>query len=75
LKPVAGAGRFTEVLQNGARLFADLSSAVEANKENFPLNENHRIIQADINDMPFKDGTFDIVVLALVSSSIRQVPA
>jgi 2-polyprenyl-3-methyl-5-hydroxy-6-metoxy-1,4-benzoquinol methylase len=64
LEAGCGAGRFTEVLlQQGATLVsADLSSAVEANKENFPLTDTHRIIQADINDMPFADGSFDIVL-------------
>ena len=64
LEAGCGAGRFTEVLlQEGTKLVsADLSSAVEANKENFPLNDHHQIIQADINDMPFADGVFDIVL-------------
>ncbi|MFI5131261.1 MAG: class I SAM-dependent methyltransferase [Chitinophagales bacterium] len=64
LEAGCGAGRFTEVLlQQGARLVsADLSSAVEANKENFALSDTHQIIQADINDMPFENGTFDVVI-------------
>ena len=64
LEAGCGAGRFTEVLlQKGARLVsADLSDAVEVNQENFPQDENHLVIQADINDMPFADETFDVVV-------------
>jgi len=64
LEAGCGAGRFTEVLLNkGAQLLSsDLSSAIDVNQENFPQNENHRVIQADINDMPFADETFDVVV-------------
>jgi 2-polyprenyl-3-methyl-5-hydroxy-6-metoxy-1,4-benzoquinol methylase len=64
LEAGCGAGRFTEVLlDKGAILVSsDISTAVEVNKENFPLSEKHFVIQADINDMPFKNGYFDIVV-------------
>ncbi len=64
LEAGCGAGRFTEVLlKQGATLVSsDLSSAVEVNIENFPLADNHLVIQADINDMPFADETFDVVV-------------
>ena len=64
LEAGCGAGRFTEILlKKGATLIsADLSSAVEVNQENFPQNENHMVIQADINDMPFADETFDVVI-------------
>jgi SAM-dependent methyltransferase len=64
LEAGCGAGRFTEVLlKKGAVLVSsDLSSAVEVNAENFPLNDNHLVIQADINDMPFADESFDLVV-------------
>ncbi len=64
LEAGCGAGRFTEVLlKKGAVLVsADLSSAVEVNQENFPQNQNHLVIQADINDMPFADESFDVVI-------------
>ena len=64
LEAGCGAGRFTEVLlKKGAVLVSsDLSSAVEVNTENFPLSENHLVIQADINDMPYADSTFDVVI-------------
>jgi 2-polyprenyl-3-methyl-5-hydroxy-6-metoxy-1,4-benzoquinol methylase len=64
LEAGCGAGRFTEILlKKGARLVsADLSSAVEVNIENFPVSGNHIVIQADINDMPYSDETFDVVV-------------
>lgn len=64
LEAGCGAGRFTEVLlQKGARLVSsDFSSAVEVNIENFPVSEKHLVIQADINDMPYADESFDIVV-------------
>ena len=62
----AGCGdwRFTEILlKKGASLVSsDLSSAVEVNIENFPASENHLVIQADINDMPFSDESFDVVI-------------
>lgn len=64
LEAGCGAGRFTEVLlKKGAYLVSsDLSAAVEVNQENFPQNERHMVIQADINDMPFEDESFDVVV-------------
>ncbi len=64
LEAGCGAGRFTEVLlKQGATLVSsDLSSAVEVNIENFPLSDNHLVIQADINDMPYADETFDVVI-------------
>jgi 2-polyprenyl-3-methyl-5-hydroxy-6-metoxy-1,4-benzoquinol methylase len=64
LEAGCGAGRFTEILlDKGAILVSsDISTAVDVNKENFPANEKHKIIQADINDMPFAPETFDIVI-------------
>lgn len=64
LEAGCGAGRFTEILlQNGAYVTSvDLSSAVEANAQNFPAGERHRIAQADILDLPFQPGHFDVVV-------------
>ena len=64
LEAGCGAGRFTEVLlKHGAALVSsDLSSAVEVNQENFPQSNTHLVIQADINDMPFQDETFDVVL-------------
>lgn len=64
LEAGCGAGRFTEILlQKGAYLVSsDLSSAVEVNKENFPLTDKHIVIQSDINDMPYADETFDVVI-------------
>ena len=64
LEAGCGAGRFTEVLlKKGAILVSsDLSSAVEVNAENFPLTDKHLVIQADINDMPYADESFDVVI-------------
>ncbi|MEO6254161.1 MAG: methyltransferase domain-containing protein [Ferruginibacter sp.] len=64
LEAGCGAGRFTEVLlKKGAKLVSsDLSSAVEVNIENFPVSDDHIIIQADINDMPYADESFDVVI-------------
>jgi 2-polyprenyl-3-methyl-5-hydroxy-6-metoxy-1,4-benzoquinol methylase len=58
-----GAGRFTEVLLGqGARVTSvDLSSAVDANQQNFPQDQRHRIAQADITALPFAPGSFDVV--------------
>ena len=57
-----GAGRFTEVLlEQGARVTSvDLSSAVDANRRNFP-DDRHRVVQADLLQLPFAPRTFDLV--------------
>lgn len=59
-----GAGRFTEILLNlGAYVTSiDLSAAVEANLENFPQSETHRVAQADINALPFIAQQFNLVL-------------
>jgi 2-polyprenyl-3-methyl-5-hydroxy-6-metoxy-1,4-benzoquinol methylase len=59
-----GAGRFTEILLDlGAKLTSiDLSSAVDANADQFPTGETHRIAQADITNLPFPVGSFEVVV-------------
>lgn len=64
LEAGCGAGRFTELLlQKGAFLVSsDISSAVEVNKENCPISDKHLIIQADINNTPFQDNCFDVVI-------------
>ena len=40
----------------------DLSSAIDVNSENFLISNTHQLIQADINDLPFVDNQFDIVI-------------
>lgn len=64
LEAGCGAGRFTEhLLKRDAFLMSvDMSSAVEINQENFPTNDMHQIIQADITDLPFADSQFDVVL-------------
>jgi 2-polyprenyl-3-methyl-5-hydroxy-6-metoxy-1,4-benzoquinol methylase len=65
LEAGCGAGRFTEVLLQlpGASVTStDLSFAVEPNQINFPQSEQHRIIQCDINQMPFLDEQYDVVI-------------
>jgi 2-polyprenyl-3-methyl-5-hydroxy-6-metoxy-1,4-benzoquinol methylase len=59
-----GAGRFTEILlERGARVTSvDLSDAVDANAQSFPIGVNHRVAQADILALPFRPGGFDLVV-------------
>ncbi len=63
LEAGCGAGRFTEVLLGqGARVTSvDLSDAVDANVENFPLDDRHRIAQADVFGLPFAPRQFDVV--------------
>ena len=58
-----GAGRFTEVLlASGAFVTSvDFSTAVEANQENFPQGQHHRILQADAIHLPFAPGQYDLV--------------
>lgn len=64
LEAGCGAGRFTEILlEKGAHVTSiDLSEAVEANQENCPQSEHHRIAQADITALPFKPRQFDVVL-------------
>ena len=64
LEAGCGAGRFTEILlhKEAQLVSSDLSEAVEVNQENFPQNKNHIVIQADINDMPYADESFDVVI-------------
>ena len=60
-----GAGRFTEILLKfpSIRLTSvDLSYAVEANLLNFPQNNNHRIIQTDLMELPFNPKKYQIVI-------------
>lgn len=59
-----GAGRFTEVLlDRAARVTSiDLSDAVEANAENFPIGAHHRVAQADITALPFAPSQYDVVL-------------
>ena len=64
LEAGCGAGRFSEIfLQAGAELYSlDLSSAVDAARENCKHFSNHHICQASILAMPFSAESFDIVV-------------
>jgi ubiquinone/menaquinone biosynthesis C-methylase UbiE len=59
-----GAGRFTEILlEYGAYVVSiDMSSAVEANYNNFPITSSHMIAQADASDLPFENEVFDIAL-------------
>jgi SAM-dependent methyltransferase len=63
LEAGCGAGRFTEVLlDTGACVTSvDLSSAVEANQDNFPQNDRHRVVQADLLRLPFAPRQYDMV--------------
>jgi 2-polyprenyl-3-methyl-5-hydroxy-6-metoxy-1,4-benzoquinol methylase len=64
LETGCGAGRFTEILLQlpGASVTStDLSSAVEPNQLNCPQSARHRILQCDINRLPFLPEQYDIV--------------
>lgn len=59
-----GAGRFADVMSRwGADVVGvDLSFAVEASYANFHNRPNVMIAQADIGKLPFRPGTFDLIV-------------
>ena len=58
-----GAGRFMDVIEKwgGIVIGIDLSFAVDAAFKNLGLRENVHILQADLFNLPFAEGTFDIV--------------
>jgi SAM-dependent methyltransferase len=64
LEAGCGAGRFTELLlAAGARVFAaDLSRAVEANRDNCARFPGHFVCQADLAALPAADAAFDVVL-------------
>jgi 2-polyprenyl-3-methyl-5-hydroxy-6-metoxy-1,4-benzoquinol methylase len=65
LESGCGAGRFTEILLQAPAASVtstDLSSAVLPNKANCPLSDRHRILQCDINQLPFEPEQFEIVI-------------
>jgi 2-polyprenyl-3-methyl-5-hydroxy-6-metoxy-1,4-benzoquinol methylase len=75
LESGCGAGRFTEILLQlpaASVTSTDLSSAVEPNKINCPLSDRHRILQCDINQLPFSPGQYDIVVCLGVIQHTRN---
>ena len=51
-----GAGRFTEILlKQKAYLYSvDFSRAIEANVQNFPVTDKHKVYRADILNLPFE---------------------
>lgn len=59
-----GSGRFTEILlkYDAIVVSVDMSIAVIANKKNFPITDNHIVIQADMNNLPFKPEIFDYII-------------
>jgi SAM-dependent methyltransferase len=65
LEAGCGAGRFTEILlatPSAHVTSTDYSAAVEANQENCPQGDRHRVVQADIRSSPFAPGQFDVVL-------------
>jgi SAM-dependent methyltransferase len=63
LEAGSGAGRFTALMaEAGAELVTfDYSSAIDVNRANNGRFPNIAFMQADIFDMPFRDGAFDRV--------------
>lgn len=61
LEAGSGSGRFTEIAcETGATIVSfDYSSAVETNYRSNGHRDNVLIVQANILEMPFRDGTFD----------------
>ena len=60
-----GAGRFTEILLDAPQVrveSVDYSAAVEANQSNCPQGDAHRVVQADVRQLPFAPRQFDIVI-------------
>ena len=75
LEAGCGAGRFTEVLlqlQAASVTSTDLSEAVEPNQINCPQSDRHRIIQCDINALPFAPSQFDLVLCIGVVQHTRN---
>ncbi|HEX2679825.1 MAG TPA: class I SAM-dependent methyltransferase, partial [Candidatus Dormibacteraeota bacterium] len=58
-----GMGRFSDVVSRwGATIVGiDLTSAVDAAYANIGARENVHLAQADIFNLPFRDGTFDVI--------------
>jgi 2-polyprenyl-3-methyl-5-hydroxy-6-metoxy-1,4-benzoquinol methylase len=63
LEAGCGAGRFTEVLLGqGAQVMSlDMTDAVDVNGANFPITSGHRVVQANLLELPFEPGQFDVV--------------
>jgi 2-polyprenyl-3-methyl-5-hydroxy-6-metoxy-1,4-benzoquinol methylase len=75
LEAGCGAGRFTEILLDlpaAAVTSTDLSSAVEPNQRNCPQSPRHRIVQCDINGLPFAPEQYDIVLCLGVIQHTRH---
>jgi SAM-dependent methyltransferase len=65
LEAGCGAGRFTEQLLRFPRVWVtatDLSLAVDANLENCGASPRHRVLQADLLQLPFSIESFDLVM-------------
>jgi 2-polyprenyl-3-methyl-5-hydroxy-6-metoxy-1,4-benzoquinol methylase len=75
LEAGCGAGRFTEILLQlpaASLTSTDLSSAVEPNQQNCPQSPRHRIIQCDINRLPFAPQQYDLVLCLGVIQHTRS---
>lgn len=58
----SGAGRFLDIARRHARAVVgvDVSSAVDASQANLGSCDEVNLVQADLFDLPFKDGAFDV---------------
>lgn len=58
-----GSGRFSEIAaETDCRLVAvDMSNAIDAARKNLSSFTNVSFVQADVNNLPFRPGTFDAV--------------
>ena len=64
LEAGCGAGRFTEhLIENcGSLVSADISTAVDANLKNCAGKKPYLLVQADINALPLRPRSFDVVI-------------
>lgn len=64
LEAGSGAGRFTEILaRSNSEIYTfDISNAIEANWKNNNKFNNLTFFQANIEDIPFKDNFFDLII-------------
>ena len=74
LEAGSGAGRFTEILaRSNSEIYTfDISNAIEANWKNNNKFNNLTFFQANIEDIPFKDNFFDLIICLGVIQHTRS---
>lgn len=72
-----GAGRFLDAASRseGQIVGIDISSAIDAAKANLEGRDNVHFVQASIYELPFKEGTFDLVYCIGVIQHTPDPPA